>query len=146
MKKQICTTKKILEHEKSWRKWQKLRTKLVNIDSNMEKKKDMKKCHESTSTHILKHIHNINTSITHIVMDVSIYLFVSVCINFFCQIYSMSECYWLFLFNRVFQNFSDSNFNFLFDRKIRKLNQYVFAFVEYFEIWISNSSLNSNKM
>ena len=85
MKKHKCTMKKILEHEKSWRKSQKLRTKLMNIDSNMEKKKDMKKCHESTSTHIIKHIHNINTSITHVVMDISIYFFVYVCINFFVR-------------------------------------------------------------
>ena len=136
--------KKIIEHEKSWRKKQKLRTKLMNIDSNMEKKKDMKKYHESTSTHIIKHIHNINTWITHIVMDISIYLCVYVCI-IFCQIYSMSECCWFFLSN-LFSKTSLNPFQLVFFwKKNRNLNQYVFASVEYFEKWISNSRLNSNR-
>ena len=80
MKKQICTTKKILEHGKSWRKSRNLRTKHMNKDSNMTTKKDMKICHESSSTRIITHthIHNTNTPITHIIMYASIYLCVYV--------------------------------------------------------------------
>ena len=84
----------------------------------METNKHRKKCHESTSTLIIKHIHNISASITHIVMDVSKNLFVYVCIDF---LFDVQHVLIMLTFNlySIFQNFSDSNFNyFFFEQKL----------------------------